>query len=251
MNRRLLVDIVVFALPLVTVGCPGGTSSVSSDRLDAAPDGNCAWIAETDAHIMVQNNGRLHTAYKIDGSPVEFYRSDGLGSRTPLLAEAVRYRYDSGTVFNGAELKVRGSDVIQNDRITNVTLPEGAGRNGKLAFSSSSAPKRFLLSIFVEGSYEVVPPVGRRVDLPILESVRSSGYDTEVVDDRLHTRWNEVIDGNVVVQFYPQCGLGIFAAVVTVSVLIGGTGILYCRQQIRALRDRRQEFNLDVRDDDR
>ncbi|WP_148413363.1 DUF5803 family protein [Haloferax sp. KTX1] len=251
MNRRLLVGIAALALLLVTAGCLGGTSSVSNDRLDAAPDGDYAWTADADAHITVQDNGRFRAVYDVNSSSVELYRFDGFGSRTPLSVEAVRYRYENGTVVNGTELKARGGDVTQNDRITNVTLPADAGTEGKIAFSSTSTPKRFSLPVFVEGSYEVVLPADRRVDFPIFGSVQPSGYDTEVVDDRLHIRWEEVTEGNVVVQFYLQRDLGIFAAVAAVSVLVGGAGILYYRRQIQALRDRRQELGLDVEDDDR
>ncbi|KAB1188747.1 MULTISPECIES: DUF5803 family protein [Haloferax] len=251
MNRRLLVGVAGLALLLVTAGCLGGTSSVSNDRLDTDPDASYAWDAETDAHITVQENGRFRAVYEVNSSSVELYRFDGFGSRTPLSVESLRYQYPNGTVVNGSELKARGGDVTQNNRITNVTLPSDADSDGKLAFTSSSTPKRFSLPVFVEGSYEVILPPDRRVDFPIFGSVRPQGYQTELVGDQLHITWNNVSDGSVVVQFYLQRDLGIFAAVAAVSLLIGGAGILYYRRQIEALREQREELGLDVEGGDK
>ncbi|KTG11698.1 DUF5803 family protein [Haloferax profundi] len=251
MNRRLLVGVAGLALLLVTAGCLGGTSSVSNERLDSEPTASYAWDAETDAHITVQQNGRFRAVYEVNSSSVELYRFDGFGSRTPLPVESLRYRYPNGTVVNGTELKARGGDVTQNNRITNVTLPADADSEGKLAFTSSSTPKRFSLPVLVEGSYEVVLPPDRRVSFPIFGSVRPQGYETELVGDQLHITWTDVTDGSVVVQFYLQRDLGIFAAVAAVSLLVGGAGILYYRRQIEALRERREELGLDVEDRDR
>ncbi|ELZ91391.1 hypothetical protein C440_13794 [Haloferax mucosum ATCC BAA-1512] len=252
MNKRLLVGIAGLALLLVTAGCLGGTSSVSDQRLDGAPDSQYAWDAETDAHITVQNNSEFRAVYDMNSSFVELYRLDGFGSRTPLPVEAVRYQYPNGTVIDGSELKARGGDVTQNDRITNITLPADANSAGKIAFSSVSTPKRFSLPILVEGTYEVVLPEDRRVEFPIFGTVRPGGYNTEVVNNRVHITWNEALtDGNVSVQFYLQRDLTIFGVVAAVSVLIGGSGILYYRRQITELRERRQRLGLDFDDNDR
>ncbi|KAB1196593.1 MULTISPECIES: DUF5803 family protein [Haloferax] len=246
MNRRLLVGIVGLALLLVTAGCLGGTSSVSDDRLDTDPAESYRWAADTDAHITVQENGRFRAVYDVNESSLELYRFDGFGSRTPLQVESLRYRYANGTVINGSELKARGGSVTQNRRVTNVTLPADANSDGKVAFTSSSTPKRFSLPVFVEGSYEVVLPPDRRVNFPIFGSVRPSGYDTEIVDDQLHITWPNVSDGSIVVQFYLQRDLGIFAAIAAISILVGGAGILYYRRQVEELQRRREELGLDV-----
>ncbi|WP_416839369.1 DUF5803 family protein [Haloferax sp. DFSO52] len=251
MNRRLLAGVVGLALLLVTAGCLGGTSSVSNDRLDTDPAEPYAWDADTDAHITVQENGRFRAVYEMNSSSIVLYRLDGFGSRTPLQVQALRYQYANGTVVNGTELKARGGDVTQNNRITNVTLPADADSGGKLAFTSSSTPKRFSLPVLAEGSYEVVLPPDRRVSFPIFGSVRPGGYETEIVDDRLHITWPAVSDGSIVVQFYLQRDLGIFAAVSAVSMLVGGAGILYYRRQIEELRERRSELGLDVEGGDK
>ncbi|WP_396612986.1 DUF5803 family protein [Haloferax sp. S1W] len=250
MNKRLLVGVVAFAILLVTAGCLGGTSSVASERLDADPDAAYEWDSEVDAHITVQDNGRFRGVYDVNSSSMELYRFDGFGSKTPLPVEAVRYRYANGTVINGSEIRARGGDVTQNDRITNVTLPADANGDGKLAFSSTSTPKRFSLPVFVEGSYEVVLPPNRRVDFPVFGAVQPAGYETEVVGDRLHIQWSNVTDRNIVVQFYLQRDLGIFALIAAISILVGGAGILYYRREIEALRERREELGLDVEIDD-
>ncbi|AFK18902.1 hypothetical protein E6P09_08965 [Haloferax mediterranei ATCC 33500] len=252
MNKRLLVGIAGLALLLVTAGCLGGTSSLSNERLDAAPDGSYAWNAETDAHITVQNNSKFRAVYDVNSSFVELYRFNGFGSRTPLSVESVRYQYPNGTVVNGTGLKARGGDVTQGNGITNVTLPADANSNGKLAFTSTATPKRFSLPILVDGTYEVVLPPDRRANFPVFGSIRPRGYEKDIVDDQLHITWNEELtDGNVVVQFYLQRDLGIFGAVAAISVLVGGAGMLYYRRQIEALRERRQELGLDVENNDR
>ncbi|WP_410765018.1 DUF5803 family protein [Haloferax sp. DFSO60] len=251
MNRRLLAGCVALALLLVTAGCLGGTSTVPNDQLDAAPDEPYAWDADTDAHITVQENGQFRAVYEMNQSSVTLYRLDGFGSRTPLPVEAVRYQYTNGTVLTGSELKARGGNVTQNDRITTIGLPADANRDGKIAFTSSSTPKRFSLPTFVEGSYEVVLPPDRRVSFPIFGAVRPGGYETEVIDNHLHIRWESVTTDSVVVQFYLQRDLFIFAGIAAISILVGGAGIVYYRRQIEELRKRRQDLGLDVEKDDR
>ncbi|MFC7203933.1 DUF5803 family protein [Haloferax namakaokahaiae] len=251
MNRRLLAGFVALALLLVTAGCLGGTSTVPNDRLDAAPDEPYAWNADVDVHVTVQENGQFRGVYDMNQSSITLYRLDGFGSRTPLPVDAVRYQYPNGTVLTGSELKARGGNVTQNDRITTVTLPSDADRDGKIAFTSDSTPKRFSLPTFVEGSYEVVLPQDRRVSFPIFGAVRPAGYQTEVVENQLHIRWENVTSDSVVVQFYLQRDLYIFAGIAIVSILIGGSGIVYYRRQIEELRRRRQDLGLDVEKDDR
>ncbi|MFB6303774.1 MAG: DUF5803 family protein [Haloferacaceae archaeon] len=256
MSRRTLALAALAALVLLS-GCAGflGGGSVSDERLDEEPAQPYAWNASTDAHITVTKNATFRAVYRVNRSEVELFRRDGFGGRNALPVSALRYRYPNGTVVTGSEFDEHGGGVSKSRDSVTVALPTDGPRNesnatARLAFSSQSTPKRFALPTFVKGSYEVVLPEGRRVDFPLFGSVSPGGYETERVDGRTHIVWDNVERDSIVVQFYLQRDLTIFAGIAAVLVLVGVGGALYYRRQIEALKRRREELGLDVEMED-
>lgn len=253
MNRRLLLCGLALALLAVTSGCLGiGTGDVPAERIDAAPQSPYAWDAETTVRITIQENAKFRAVYEMNESQIELYRRDGFGGQNPLPVEAVRYRYPNGTVINGSEIRDRGGAVRQTSSATVVELPEDAPPNGggELAFTSVGSPKRFSLPTYVEGSYEVVLPPNRRVDFPLFGSVSPPSDGREMVEGRVHIRWENVTAETVVVQYYLQRDLYIFGGVLAVLTVVGLGGLFYYRRQIESLKEKRQELGLDVEEDD-
>lgn len=256
MSRRVLLLLAVVALVGLS-GCAGllGGGSVSDERLDEAPAEPYAWNASVDAHITVTENATFRAVYRTNASELELYRRDGFGGRNAIPVRALRYRYPNGTVITGSEFADRGGGVSRSRSAVTVTLPSDAPRNatGRLAFSSESTPKRFALPTFVEGSYEVVLPPGRRIGFPLFGRASPPGHVTTRDDaGRVHVRWDRVGSDAVVVRFYLQRDLAIFGGIAAGLVLLGVGGALYYRRRIRALRRRREELGLDVdvEDDD-
>ena len=251
MNRRLLAAAAGVALLALTAGCFGfGGSSLPEQRLNQEPDQPYAWNQTETVHITVTENANFRAVYTLNESNIKLYRTDGFGGRNPLDVRAVRYRYPNGTVINGSQILARNGSITRNRNVVNVSLPSGAPSGGKLAFTASSTPKRFSIPTFVEGSYEVVLPEGRRVDFPLFGAVDPRSGVSTIEDGRVHVRWENVTARSVAVQFYLQRDLMIFGAITAGLAVIAVGGLFYYRRKIDALKAQRKEIGLDVEQED-
>jgi hypothetical protein len=254
MNRRLVLGCLAVAALAATAGCFGfGGGPVSNEQLDEDPVAAYQWNASTDHYVEVTANARFAAVYTVPANrtTVELYRNDGFGGRNAIPVSAVRYRYPNGTVLTGSAFAARGGEVRRTRDAVVVTPPTDGPGGGKLAFSSSSTPKRFTLPVFVEGTYEVVLPPDRDVSFPILGSVRPGGFETTDVGDQVHIRWSEPVTSRaLVVQFYLERDLTIFGAAVAVLLVVGAVGVLRYQREIRRLEEQREELGLDVETDD-
>ncbi|MFB6130269.1 MAG: DUF5803 family protein [Salinigranum sp.] len=251
MRRRLLLPVAALVLIALTAGCAGvGSGPIQQSTLDAKPAAPYAWDAQATVHVTVQDNAKFRAVYHLDQRSIQLYRRDGFGGRSPLDVRAVRYRYPNGTIINGSEFASRGGGIQRTRDVVNVTLPSDASGGGKLAFTADSMPKRFSLPTFVKGSYEVVLPPNRRIDVPVLGTASPSPSRVSTVGSRTHIYWNDVSGRTISVQFYLQRDLLVFGAIVAALGLVGIGGLAFYRRQIRRLREQREEMGLDVEDDD-
>ena len=252
-RRNRLLALAALAGLVALSGCLGGFlggGSIPDDRLDQPPDGEYAWNQSVDAHITVLQSSTFKAVYRVNGSQITLYRPDGLGGRNPLDVRSVRYRYPNGTVINGSVLADRGSVTRNRDEVT-ITLPTDV-EGDRLAFTAGSTPKRFTLPTYVDGSYEVVLPPNRRIDLPVFGQASPPGFRTELDEstDRVHLIWDDVTANAVTVQFYQPGDLRLLGLLAAVLAVIGAGGLLYYRRQIERLRELRREHGLDVDVDD-
>ncbi|WP_152041427.1 DUF5803 family protein [Salinigranum salinum] len=244
MNRRHLLAFAGVAVLALTAGC-FGPGAISDEQLDQEPAEPYAWDSGRDVHIAIQTDSSFRAVYNVSGESIELFRRDGFGGRNPLNVRAVRYRYPNGTVVSGAEFEARGGEIDRSRETVTVTFPDG-GEGGKLAFTAGATPKRFSLPVFVEGSYEVVLPPNRRIDIPVFGSVSPRGSSAETIDGQTHIRWEEVTSRGITVQYYLQRDIPIFGAIAAVSIVIGLGGAYYYKRQIDRLRELREEMGLDV-----
>lgn len=252
MNRRLLLAAGCLALLALTSGCLGiGTGPVDGETLDSDPAEPYEWETNRTVHVTIQENTQFRTVMEVNQSTLDLFRRDGFGGSNPLSVQAVRYRYPNGTVVTGSELRERGGEVRETRDETVVELPPDA-ENGTLAFTSSGTPKRFILPVFVEGTYEVVLPEDREIDFPIFGQVSPGNYETiRDEGDRVRIVWAEPVTADTVsIQYYLERDLYIFGGLLGVILVVGAGGLLYRRRQIERLREQRMEMGLDVEDDD-
>lgn len=244
MNRRLFALLSLFVL-VALAGCSGLGSVTSEEGL--REDADYDWNTDADATIDI-GDGEYRAVYTIDGrSTVRLYQSTHYGNDQPIDVRALRFRYPDGTVVG---VEDENLEVEETRSEVYVHLP---AEEGKLAFTSDSRSRNFRTDTFVEGSYEVTLPPGYRVDNFVLATVRPGGYETELVDDRVHIRWEEVTADTISVRYYLERDVRLFGGLVVVASIGAVIGIGYVYRQIQELKRRREEMGLDVtvEDDDR
>lgn len=250
-KRRAALGLVLL---LALSGCTGllGGGSVSDERLDQTPpDGTYAWNSSADADVTLYANTTFAAVYDAEGAEMRLFRRDGLGGRNPLSVEALQYQYPNGTVINGTTLAERGN-VERTRGAVIVTFPEGDVEGDKLAFTSEFSPKRFALPAYVDGTYEISLPPGRRIGLPIFGRVSpaATSISDPGPDDRVTVTVEEVSSDSVVAQFYLPRDIRILAGMLALAGLVAGGGLVYYLRQIRQLQAEREEMGLDVDVDD-
>lgn len=241
MNRRLLA--LVSLVTLVSLaGCAGFGSVTNEERL--REDATYDWETDADATITL-GGGEYQAVYTVENeSTVRLYTSTGYGDDQPIPIESVKFRYPDGTVV--------GMDQIEVEETRSELYVHLPAENGQLAFSSDSQPRNFASETFVDGSYEVILPPGYRVDNFVLGNVRPGGYETEIVDNRVHIRWDTMDSDVVSVRYYLERDVYLLGGIVVVASIGAAIAAVYVYRQMRELRRRREEMGLDaVEADDR
>ena len=187
MNRRTLA-LLALALVAVLAGCAGFGGGVDQERL--AQNATYDWNTSADVTITVEGD-EYQAVYEIEnGSEVEAFRRETLGGRSPLPVAAVQFRYPNGTVVNASGVEV--------EEVDNRVVIRPPAEEGKLAYSAPADASRFGLPVTRPGSYEVVLPPDRRVELPVFADVSPGGYEvTRDAEGRVHLRWSNLDGGSI------------------------------------------------------
>lgn len=242
MNRRLLALVSLVSL-VALAGCAGFGSVTSEEGLNE--DANYDWDTDADATIRI-TGGEYEAVYTIENrSTMRLYESTRYGDDNPIPVRAVQFRYPNGTVVGMDEIEVEET----RSEVT-VHLP---AENGQLAVTSDTQSRNFATDTFVDGSYEVILPPGYRVDNFVLANVRPSGYETEVVDDRVHIRWDEMNASAISVRYYMERDVYLFGGLIVIASIGAAIAGAYVYRQIQDLKRKREEAGLDVdiEEDDR
>lgn len=250
-RRRLALATFVLVLLVFGAGCLAwitGGGEVSDERLDAEPAEPYYFETDRDAHIDIQDTN-YQAVYRVEpGDRFRFYQTTYWAMEEPLDIRAVRFKYaENGTVINGTTMVAHGGDVDQTPDEVYVTVPDA---EGQLALSASNSPRWFSIPAYVDGSYEVVLPPDHRIDFFLFSNVAPREYESELIDDRVHIRWDEVSGGSVVAQSYRQRDMYIFGGAVVLLSAVAIVGTVYFRRKIEALHEVRVSMGLDMGDDD-
>ncbi|KYH25757.1 hypothetical protein HAPAU_24350 [Halalkalicoccus paucihalophilus] len=242
MNRRLLALVSLVSL-VALAGCAGFGSTTSEEGLNE--DANYDWDTDADATIEI-TGGEYEAVYTVENrSTVRLYESTRYGDDNPIAVRAVQFRYPNGTVVGMDEIEVEET----RSEVT-VHLP---AEDGQLAFTSDTQSRNFATDTFVDGSYEVILPPGYRVDNFVLANVRPGGYETEIVDDQVHIRWDEMNASAISVRYYLERDVYLFGGLILIASIGATIAGAYVYRQIQDLKRTREEAGLavDIEDDDR
>lgn len=239
--RRKVLGI---AALLVLVGLAGCTAITGPPELEEGElVGNASYDWETEANATIDLEDRNYTAvYAVENrSTFELYTRDGLGQESSLEISAVRFRHPNGTLLT---VENESLSVERDGSRTTVSLPGNA--TGQLAFTAPRFGKSFSVPAFVEGSYELTLPPNARVGIPLLGQVTPPGFDSTVGDGRMTLAWENVDTQGLRVAWYLERDVWIFGGLFGIGIMLAVGGTLYYYRQIRLLRARREEVDLDV-----
>lgn len=239
MKRRYLT-LLALGLLVVLTGCLSGGGGPSEDALNE----NATYDWDTSANGTIRISGDSYASiYELHNeSDLDVYQRDVFNNREPISFEALKFRYPNGTVVGASAFEVN-----TNDERTRLTPPN---RTGKVAFTVSESSKNFRTPTFVDGSYEVVLPPNTDVGIPILSHVTPGGYERDRTDGQVHLTWDNVGSDTLVVEYYLDRDLLIFGGIFGILLLVAIVGGAYYWRQIRELTRRREEYGLDVDNDD-
>jgi hypothetical protein len=241
MNRKRALACCLVVAFISLAGCSSvlGPEPVNTEALKQSETYD--WQTGVNASINV-TGAQYEAVYNVTNSAKFIvYARDGLGSEHPLAISSLKFQYPNGTVVNASSSALNATN---QEKQTVIFLP---ARNGKVAFSASAQGKRFATQTFVTGSYNVTIPEGTSVEYVPLAHVSPSGYETHRTDTgRVRIHWQDVQSEAVIVRYYLQRDLYIFAAGAAVLVLIALVGALYYLRQIRELERRRQDVGPDI-----
>ncbi|QDX41383.1 DUF5803 family protein [Salarchaeum sp. JOR-1] len=231
--RRRLVAVLAVALLAVTAGCAGMGFS-GADTEEVSYDWNTSATVSVDVAT-----GSYQAVYRVNNTTeLSFSMPTELTGDQPISLSAVKFQYPNGTVVNESVV-----DVSETRSATVVSLPNDTGQ---VAFTAPAGQRTVTVSTPVDGSYEVVLPGGMDVVIPVLGHVDPGGYERSVEDGRVHLSWESYDGGHIEVNYYYQQDVYIFAGVIVLAALIGVAGAFYLRNQVRRLRQYREDAGLDV-----
>jgi hypothetical protein len=241
MNRRRALGGLVLVALLTLAGCSSVLGPDPVDEQALAENESYEWQSDANASINI-TGGEYKAVYRVSNqSRFTVYSRDGLGREGPLAISALKFRYPNGTVVSASSPALNATN---QDEQTVISLP---ARNGRVAFSASAQGKRFATQTFVSGSYAVTIPQNMRVTYQPLARVSPGGAETTRTDTgRVRIRWDDVNSNAVIVRYYLQRDLYIFAAGAAVLVVVALAGALYYLRQIRELERRRERAGPDV-----
>ncbi len=273
MDRRVLGVAMLVGL-LTLSGCSTllGGGSVNQGQLAADPGVEYQWNTTADARIELYRNnytavyrvGNRTTGNLEEPHMMELYNRDALGTDQPLPPEALRFRYENGTLLrfvesdeggdanlvmerNGTRADVNDSLLVVNQtrRRTQVFLP--TNQTGQLAFTGPKNGKQVATPPFVTGRYEMRLTDGARVGLPLLSQVQPGGSSAEMVDGRVEVTWEDVENPpSVLVRYYLERDLLLFGGLLGIGIVLAIGGGVYYYLGIRETVRRREEVGLDV-----
>jgi hypothetical protein len=240
-SRRVHAALALVAV-LLLAGCFGGPSEIPEE--DLTGEASYDWETNATATFNLSRSSYTTVVEIQNRTELTVWRSDRLGTDSPVDVEALQFRFENRTVVNATHGNLSATRTGDN---TVISLP---AENGTVAYTAGRTGKRFSAPVFVEGSYELVLPPSTRIGVPLLSQASPGGYSTDVTDDRMTVRWPDLSDGTLTVRYYLQRDLLLFGGLAVIVIVAGGGGTVYYLYQIRILEERRKAMGDDIEYED-
>lgn len=233
MNRRLLA-VGTLAFLALLAGCTSPFGSGEVDQAALAQNQTYDWDTSANSTLTVESDG-IRAVYTLENrSTLEVYGFQRFNNKRPIDPVGLQFRYPNGTVVGPESMAVSKA----NSRTT-IELPASAGQ---VALTLPKTGKRVRVPVVVDGSHEVILPQNAQVKYFLLGRVAPRADQRfEGPDGRVHLQWEDVSGDRVVVEYYLERDLFLFAAGLTLGSFILVGGLVYFWLQLRSLRERRQQ----------
>lgn len=242
MNRTLALGSLL--LVVLLSGCLAGGGDISQEDLTAEQDYEWETNETVTFNLSVSSNSYTAVVDVTNQSNLTVHRRNAFTGENPVKLEALQFRFQNGTVVNATHENLTATTRSDDTRIG---LP---AENGTVAYTAPRSGRTFSVPVSVEGSYRLDLPRGTRVSIPVLSRVSPRGYESTLDDGRPRIRWETLERGNIVVRYYLVRDLYLFGTLFIIGTTLGVAGTIYYWRQIRRLKQRREEVDLDVDYDD-
>lgn len=234
MSRRLLLGAGLLAVLAVLAGCTGPFGSGEVDRATLEGNQTYDWDTSANTTLTVERESVLAVYHLENRSTIAVYGFQRFNNERPVDPGAVRFRYPNGTVV--------GPEAMSFSRANSRTVVDLPASEGQVAMTLPKSGKRVRLPVLVEGSHEMVLPENAQVKYFLLgRVVPPADEQVEGPDGRVHLQWDDVTRERIVVEYYLERDLLIFAALATLGSVLVVAGLVYFWLQLRTLRERRRE----------
>lgn len=224
--KRSVAVLAVAALAL-TAGCMGGGVV---DEAALSESATYEWNTSADASVTIEEGEYRAVLTMANRTNVSLYGPGEFGGEAAIPISAVQYRFENGTVVNASAIGV----TERNERTVIQVPTEG----GQLGYSARVRSNALFLPVTINGSYAVTLPEGAAVSAPIVGRVTPKGFEVSS-DDRTTIHWDRPDAEIITVDYYQERNLYVFGGLLAIAGLVAGGGLLYFRQQLRALVARR------------
>lgn len=235
--RRKLLAAGTLALLALLAGCTGPLGGGGLDTSEADAEADYDWNTSANATLTVERE-RVLAVYQVENrSTLELYGFRRFGNERPLDPVAVRFRYPNGTVV--------GPDAMEFSTADSRTVVELPASEGQFGVVLPKDGKRVRTPVVVEGSHELILPENAKVEYFLLGRVAPRADERVERDGRVHLRWDSVSGERLVVEYYLERDLFIFAVVLTLASVGVLGGLVFFWLQLRTLRERREQVAWD------
>lgn len=170
----------------------------------------------------------------VEGDEVEVWERDPFGGDNPVRVAEVRFRNSEGEVTDVSDVDMSGDRTV-------VSLPEGRGSGGRLAYVAEKGPREFTQPSPVAGSVSVHLPEGTDARNFFLGRISPGNY-AATSENPLVLRWVELDHGTyVTVEYYREGYPTVLVGAIFVLTVAAGAVVYIYRRRLQKTEEKKLE----------